>query len=168
MPPGLSTGPPNAAHEPLAGRTKPAQPSPETVVPDSRSSTSLSVCAKAREQSFKTILSREFPKGNFLKGIKPSHRVILAPVATLRTAVQAPTKPPGRKDKMGDVSRKKQMSAVEHSPAPKAALALLKHEPVSTSDDPSVPQTCSITLSQRLDELTPSFEVASRRRFKTV
>ena len=77
-------------------------------------------------------------------------------------------KPLGRKDKMGDVSRKKQMSAVEHSPAPKAALALLKHEPVSASDDPSIPQTRSITLSQHLDELTPSFEVASRRRFKTV
>ena len=42
------------------------KPSPENVVHDSQPSTSLSVHAKAQEQSFKTILSREFPKGNSL------------------------------------------------------------------------------------------------------
>ncbi|KAF8668546.1 hypothetical protein AX14_006144 [Amanita brunnescens Koide BX004] len=49
------------------------------------------------------------------------------------------------------------------SPSRSAAFML----PVSAPDDPSVPQTHSITLLQRLDELTPSVEVASRRRLKT-
>ncbi|KAF8666301.1 hypothetical protein AX14_006502 [Amanita brunnescens Koide BX004] len=138
-PPGHPTGPPSADREPLAGRTKPAKPSPETIVPDSQPSNSLSVRTKAREQSFKTVLSREFPKGNSLKGIKPSSRISSAPIATMHTAIQAPTKPPDRKDKMGDVSRKKQMSAAEHSPAPKAALTLPKYTPISCIQAPPAP-----------------------------
>ena len=138
---GHSTGLPSAVCEPLAGRTKPAKPSPETVVPDLRPSNSLSMHAKAQEQSFKTILSRVFPKGNSLKGIKPSSRIRLAPIATMHTAIRAPTKPPDRKDKMGDVSRKKQMNAVEHSPAPKAALTLPKSTPISCIQAPPAPSS---------------------------
>jgi hypothetical protein len=140
-PPGHSAGPPSAAHEPLVGRTKPAKPSPETIMPDSRPSNSLSVHTKAREQSFKIVLTREFLKGNSLKGIKLSSRISLAPIATMHTAIRAPAKPPDRKDKMGDVSRKKQMSAAEHSPAPKAALTLLKYMPISCIRAPPAPSS---------------------------
>ena len=49
------------------------------------------------------------------------------------------------------------------SPSHSAAFML----PISAPDDLSIPQTHSITLLQCLDELTPSFEVASRQHFKT-
>jgi hypothetical protein len=81
------------------------------------------VHAKAQEveQSIKTILNREFPKGSALTGIKPSSRVISAPITLHLLHAR----------KMA-VNAEKRTSAAVHSPGPKAALTLPKSTPVSS------------------------------------
>ena len=167
VPPGLPTGLSIAArelqttHEPLTGGTKPVTLSSSMVTPIFWTSSSLGVSVKTREQSIETVLHRELLKGNSLTGIKPSSRIISAPVATMRTVGRAPRKPPDRK---GEVSMKKQTSAVEHSPVPKAVLMLLKPAPISFIQVSHVSPSFQATPTLRIPNVISPSRIANLQR----
>ncbi|KAF8344675.1 hypothetical protein F5887DRAFT_1075284 [Amanita rubescens] len=69
-----------------------------------RLSPSLSVCAKAREQSIKTVLDRELPKGSSKVDSKPPGRVVSAPAPSTRGNARTPEKSPVKK---GEVNTEK-------------------------------------------------------------
>src|SRR6266581_638863 len=131
-PQGLKSSPPSVAHElPLAHNPL------ETGTPISSPPHRPSMRVKPVEQSTKTVLSREPPKGNSLMGTKPSNRVTSESTspsskrATIRNAVESPQAVMKRKE-VSSVKAAKGTSATKHSPMPKAAPTLLKSMPVSS------------------------------------
>src|SRR6266566_1521563 len=100
----------------------------ETGTPISSPPHHPSMRVKPVEQSTKTVLSREPPKGNSLMGIMPSGRIVSVPVpkcVNTRTSGKLPI----IKTK---VNVEKDAKARRHSPMPKAAPTLLKSTPVSS------------------------------------
>ena len=93
----------------------------------SRPSPRLSKCKEPLEQSNKTILSREFRKGNSLMSAKPSCQTTLALAPPKHANFCAIVKPP---DKKVEISPAKGMSTTKCSPGPKAALTLPKSTPI--------------------------------------
>src|SRR6266550_2067263 len=122
-PQGLKLSPPSIAHE-LPSASNPL----ETDTPISPPLHRPSMHVKPVEQSTKTVLSREPPKGNSLMGTKPSSRIVSVPVpkcVNTRTSGKLPI----IKTK---VNVEKDAKARRHSPMPKAAPTLLKSTPVSS------------------------------------
>ena len=101
--------------------------------------------------------SHVYKAARTLPNSTPNTRVASVLAPSTCPVVRAPAKPPDRKEKMGDVSRKKQMSAAEHSPAPKAALTLPKYTPISCIWAPPTP-------SSSKDGAPPSSRVFPRQR----
>src|SRR6266550_4941010 len=83
-PQGLKSSPPSVAHE-LPSARNPLEMGTPISSPPHRPSMRM----KPVEQSTKTVLSREPPKGNSLTGVKPSTRVISAPAAPKHINVRA-------------------------------------------------------------------------------
>ncbi|KAF8350324.1 hypothetical protein F5887DRAFT_1070517 [Amanita rubescens] len=108
---------------------------PETNSASSRPSPSFSVRAKAREQSIKTVLDRDFPKGSSQVDAKPSGSVVSAPAPAARGNARTPEKSPRK----GEVSTMKRTSAIRHSPVAEAAPTLPKSTPVSYIRAPPAP-----------------------------
>ena len=169
-PPGFSTGPPSVALEfqlackPLTEGSKPQffKLSPETVVPISRPSPSLSMHAKPLEQSNKTVLSREFPRGNSLTGVKPSSRDISALASPIRVNPRASMKPSTTRR---EVSTEKGPSAAKCSPLPNAAPMLRKSTPVSSLRAPAARSSeDGATLSFPTNSIRHTLETVSTRR----
>ena len=102
------------------------------VSPISRPSSvpSLSVCAKAREQSVKTVLRTELPEGSSIMGVKPPSWIVSAPVSPSRLNVRAVAKLPEKEKK--EISPVRGKSVHQHSPLPNAALMLRKSTPISS------------------------------------
>src|SRR6266550_662552 len=131
-PQGLKSSPPSVAHE-LPSARNPL----ETGTPISSPPHRPSMRVKPVEQSTKTVLSREPPKGSSLMGTKPSNRVTSESTspsskrATIRNAVESPQAVMKRKE-VSSVKAAKGTSATKHSPMPKAAPTLLKSMPVSS------------------------------------
>src|SRR6266550_3231293 len=122
-PQGLKSSPPSVAHE-LPSARNPL----ETDTPISPPLHRPSMHVKPVEQSTKTVLSREPPKGNSLMGAKPSSQIVSVPVpkcVNTRTSGKLPI----IKTK---VNVEKDAKARRHSPMPKAAPTLLKSMPVSS------------------------------------
>ncbi|KAF8332546.1 hypothetical protein F5887DRAFT_1080692 [Amanita rubescens] len=136
---GLTKSRHGGVHEPrlnpLTARPKVFKLSSETVVPGSRPSPSLSVRAKAREQSIKTVLDRDSPKGSSQADPKPSGPVVSALAPSSHGNVRAPERSPVGKR---EVSMEKRISAVRHSPVAEAAPTLLSM-PVSCIRAPPAP-----------------------------
>ena len=123
---------PQYVREPLAVGLRPIKSFPKMVSPISRPLLvpSLSVCAKAREQSVKTVLCTELPEGSSITGVKPASRIVLAPVSLSRLNVCAVAKLPEKEKK--EISPVRGKSVHQHSPSPNAALTLRKSTPVSS------------------------------------
>ncbi|KAF8647705.1 hypothetical protein AX14_008875 [Amanita brunnescens Koide BX004] len=101
----------------------------ETGLAISRPPHRLGAHAKPSEQSDEAVLHREFPKGNALKGVRPSHQVMLAPASLSRMNVCAAVKLTAQERR--EVSTMKGKNATKHSPSPKTALTLPKSMPLS-------------------------------------
>ena len=101
----------------------------ETGLAISRPSHRLGVHAKPSEQSDEAVLHREFPKGNTLKGVRPSRQVMSAPASLSRMNVGAAVKLTAQERR--EVSTMKGKNATKHSPSPKTALTLPKSTPLS-------------------------------------
>src|SRR6266576_3942279 len=122
-PQGFNSSPPSVAHE-LPSARNPLEMGTPISSPPHRPSMRV----KPVEQSTKTVLSREPPKGNSLMGIMPSTRIVSVPVpkcVNTRTSGKLPI----IKTK---VNVEKDAKARRHSPMPKAAPTLLKSTPVSS------------------------------------
>ncbi|KAF8341845.1 hypothetical protein F5887DRAFT_919024 [Amanita rubescens] len=91
-------------------------------------SPSLSVRAKAQEQSIETVLDRESPKGSPHIDLKLFGPDVSAPAPSTCGIARMPERSPAGK---GEVSLEKRMSAVKHSPVAEAAPTPPKSMPVS-------------------------------------
>src|SRR6266550_1882056 len=138
-PQGFNSSPPSVEHE-LPSARNPL----ETGTPISSPPHRPSMRVKPVEQSTKTVLSREPPKGNSLMGAKPSNRVTSESTspsskrAIIRNAVESPQAVMKRKE-VSSVKAAKGTSATKHSPMPKAAPTLLKSTPVFSIRAPPAP-----------------------------
>ena len=147
-PQGLKSSPPSVAHE-LPSARNPL----ETGTPISSPPHRPSMRVKPVEQSTKTVLSREPPKGNSLMGAKPSSRVVSAPASPVHVNRCAALRPLATKRKeVSSVGAAKGTSATKHSPMPKAAPTLLKSTPVFSIRAPPAPSP--------KDRISPSLRVS--------
>ena len=124
-------------------------------------SPSLSVHAKAKEQSSKTVLRRELPKGSSIMGVKPNGQIVPMPVPSTCAAVRATGKPPDRKE---EVSVEERTGAVKRLPLSNAAIML--HKPMPTSSTirpPPVTVSNGVKTCQGVNKMTHQVNEAIMR-----
>ncbi|KAF8338574.1 hypothetical protein F5887DRAFT_1077670 [Amanita rubescens] len=133
-PQGLELSAPRFAREPPSARKSTLtshnalKSIPEMDSAISWPSPSLSVHAKAQEQSIETVLDRESPKGSPHIDLKLFGPDVSAPAPSTCGIARMPERSPAGK---GEVSLEKRMSAVKHSPVAEAAPTPPKSMPVS-------------------------------------
>src|SRR6266576_1611037 len=163
-PQGFNSSPPSVAHE-LPSARNPLEMGTPISSPPHRPSMRV----KPVEQSTKTVLSREHPKGNSLMGAKPSSRVVSAPASPVHVNRCAALRPSATTRK--EVSMEKRgTSAIKHSPVPRAALTLPKSTPVSYIWALPTTPSSRANLMLRIPSTISTRQVASdvtRRKIET-
>jgi hypothetical protein len=155
---------PRNAREPLTIGPRPAKSSPKMMSPISRPSSvpSLSVRAKAREQSVRTVLNRELPNGSPLNVKTPTSGVISALLSSKLRESSVPAK---RSADKVDVGFRKVPSITRRSPLPNAAPMLRKSTPVSSLRAPAARSSeDGATLSFPTNSIRHTLETVSTRR----
>ena len=125
-------------------KPKVLKPSSETAMLISWPSPSFSVHAKVKEQSLKTALRREYPRGNSL--MDTSNCVVRDPISSSCVDVRAVKKPSAMKEEI-ELGRRTRTD--ESSPVYKAARRLPSSTPNTRAASVLAPSTCPVVRAPR-------------------